>query len=105
MSVKVLINRVFKNGAIRDANKLLMESRSRATLQSGFISGETLISAGDPNQFLVISTWTSKKRWDDWYESSERKNLSLKLDDYLQTAEEVQVFLSGERAAQWVDMA
>jgi hypothetical protein len=52
MAVKVLITRQFREGKQKQAYKTLMELRSLATLQQGYMSGETLIGADDPNKLL-----------------------------------------------------
>lgn len=75
------------------------------TIKLGYISGQTLVSASDPDKVLVISTWTNKKRWDEWYESSKRKEFTQKLNEILQSPEQVEVFYVGEKEPEWVDMA
>ncbi len=105
MAVKVLITRKFSPDNLKQASRLLMELRSLATLQKGYMSGETLVSAKDPNKLTVLSTWISQKRWEEWHKSSERKVFSKKIEPLLDTAEETEVFLVGEKAPEWVDMA
>jgi len=106
MAVKVLITREFKKDKFDQAYKLLMELRSMATLRSGYLSGETIISADNPNKLVVISTWVSQKRWEDWHGNAKRDEFVKKLeDDYLVGPEHVEVFLVGEKIPEWVDMA
>jgi heme oxygenase (mycobilin-producing) len=105
MAVKVLITRRFKKGTIRDAYKLLMQLRAMVTVLPGYLSGQTLISAEDPNKLLVISTWTSRKRWDDWLATAKRKDFSKKISELLESPEESEVFFVGEKEPEWVDMA
>jgi quinol monooxygenase YgiN len=106
MAVKVLITREFKKDKFDQAYKLLMELRSMATLRNGYLSGETIISADNPNKLVVISTWVSQKRWDDWNSNQKRKDFVKKLEDeYLQAPEHAEVYLVGERIPEWVDMA
>jgi quinol monooxygenase YgiN len=105
MAVKVLIKRRFKRDKIREAYKLLMELRSLATLQTGYVSGETLIGADDPNKLVVISTWISANRWQEWLANPKRKETAQKLESLLESPEEAEVFLAGERIPEWVDMA
>ena len=66
MPVKVLITRRFRESRQNLAHKAVMELRSLATLQHGYMSGETLVSADDPNKIVVVSTWVSRKRWEEW---------------------------------------
>ena len=105
MAVKVLLTRKFKPETINLANKLLMELRSMATLRRGYVSGQTLVAADNPNKVVVISTWSSRQRWNDWYGDPKRAEFSKKLSTYLEGPEEIEVFLVGEKAAEWVDMA
>ena len=51
--------------------RLLSELRSLATIQSGYVSGETLVSMDNPNKVVVVSTWLSRKRWDAWFGSED----------------------------------
>ena len=63
MAIRVLIERriVPENQPL--LSSLLMRLRSKAMQARGYISGETLRSLQDPNEYLVISTWNSL---DDW---------------------------------------
>jgi heme oxygenase (mycobilin-producing) len=105
MAVKVLITRKFKSDKLGQANKLLMELRSMATLQRGYVSGETLIGAEDPNRVVVISTWISKNRWEEWVADAKRVEFTKTLDRLLESPETAEVFLVGEKVREWVDMA
>jgi quinol monooxygenase YgiN len=105
MAIKVLITRRFKPDQLSKASRLLMELRSLATLQKGYMSGQTLVSAKKPNKLTVVSTWISQKRWEEWQQSSERKEFSKKIEPLLETPEETEVFLIGEKGPEWVDMA
>jgi quinol monooxygenase YgiN len=105
MAIKVLITRSFRPDNLKQASRLLMELRSLATLQKGYMSGETLVSANNPNKLTVLSTWISQKRWEEWQQSSERKAFSKKIDPLLEATEETEVFLVGEKGPEWVDMA
>ena len=41
----------------------------------GYISGETLRSLQDPNEYLVISTWNSLDDWRRWESDQERRDI------------------------------
>jgi quinol monooxygenase YgiN len=105
MPVKVLITRTFKPDTVKQAYKLLMEMRSAATVQRGYLSGQTLVSADNPDKLLVISTWTNRKRWEDWKANDKRVEFNGKMETYTEGPESVEVFLTGEKAPEWVDMA
>jgi quinol monooxygenase YgiN len=105
MAVQVFITRKFKQDKMSQANKLLMELRSMATLRKGYISGQTLVAADDPHKVVVISTWSSRQRWDDWQKDPKRVDFSQKMSDFLESPERSEVYLVGEKMAEWVDMA
>jgi len=105
MPCKVLITRKFRESRQNLAHQAVMELRSLATLQHGYMSGETLVSADDPNKIVVVSTWVSRKRWEEWQANPKRKEVSKKIDELLEVPEQVECFLVGEKAPAWVDMA
>ncbi|MBM4329430.1 MAG: sugar biosynthesis protein [Deltaproteobacteria bacterium] len=99
MAIKVLITREFKPERINEAYQLLMQLRSAVTLQEGYISGQTLISADNSNRIVVVSTWGSRKRWEAWKASDERNKFQGKLESFLSAPEKVEVFLTGGQGA------
>jgi heme oxygenase (mycobilin-producing) len=105
MAIKVVISREFKPDTIKDAYQYLMELRSLATLQMGYVSGETMISADTPNKLVVISSWTTRNRWDEWCKNPKRRECASKMDALLQSPETTEVFLVGDKIPEWVDMA
>ncbi|EON92860.1 hypothetical protein MARLIPOL_08904 [Marinobacter lipolyticus SM19] len=77
--IRVLIER-----HIAETLESAYEVRARKVLQQavsapGFISGETLVDARDPNHRLTLSNWRSEMDWDHWYRSEERKELMAEL--------------------------
>jgi heme-degrading monooxygenase HmoA len=72
MAVKVFIKRSIKRDQTAAAVKLLMELRSRALKQPGYISGETLVNHYDPRNIAMVSTWQTIDEWIRWQESDER---------------------------------
>lgn len=83
MAVKVLIKRKIQEDKAREMIPLFREMRTQANKQPGYISGETLRSLSDPEEFLVISTWRSSKDWENWLKSSERNDVQKKIDQLL----------------------
>ncbi len=100
MAIKVLVSRQFKQDRLNEAHNLLKEMRSVATLRPGYISGQTLASADNPNKLLVVSTWTGPKRWDAWYKDEKRKAFSKRLGELLVSPEQIEVFIAGHEAAE-----
>jgi heme oxygenase (mycobilin-producing) len=105
MAVKVLLTRQFRQDKLVEADKLLMELRSMATLRTGYISGETLISADNPNKVVVVSTWSSRNRWESWLTDNKRIEFTKKLNELLEVPEQVEVYFTGDKSLEWVHMA
>jgi heme-degrading monooxygenase HmoA len=83
MAVKIIIKRRVPKEKEPELLPLLVEMRSKATAQPGYISGETLRNVGDPEDYIVISTWQSEEVWKAWASSKERVRLQEKIDTLL----------------------
>ena len=83
MSIKVILFRRVPAEKVNDLKPLLLEMRSRAMAQRGYISGETLMNQDDPEEYLVISSWTTKSRWKEWAENKDRVALQNRIDGLL----------------------
>ncbi len=96
MAIRVLIERkvVLENEPA--LNNLLMKLRGKAMLAKGYISGETLRSLDDPNEYLVISTWTSLKDWKKWEADQERQEIQSRIDRLLRAPSIQRVFVYNE---------
>lgn len=81
--VRIIIERHIKQGKERELENLLIELRSKAMLQPGYISGETLTAVDNPSVRLVISTWHSIEHWKAWENNPERQELSAKMETLL----------------------
>jgi heme-degrading monooxygenase HmoA len=75
MMVRVIIERRFRAGKEAELENLLVELRSRATAQPGYVSGETLRSLDDPSLWVVLSTWLDVSLWKAWEASRERREV------------------------------
>ena len=82
MIVKVLIKRHVKMDYEREIFELLKQIRAHATKQEGYISGETLVSTDDPQEFIVISTWQSLEDWIAWRDSKKRMEIDSEIESY-----------------------
>ena len=83
MAVKILIKRTVPTDKAREMIPLFRQMRALATSQPGYITGETLRSLDNPEEFLVISTWQSSDDWQRWLNSSERQEIQSKIDALL----------------------
>jgi len=84
MAISVMIQRTFsdKEKAAKLA-PLIVEIRSLATIQPGYITGRTLRCLDCPGEYLVISTWNSLDDWNRWLKSEQRMALQKQVDDLL----------------------
>ena len=83
MAVKIIIRRKVPRGKEVQLQPFLIELRSKAITQPGYISGETLINVDDPEDYLVISTWKSKEDWKGWEANRMRLEIQSKIDSLL----------------------
>ena len=83
MAVKILIKRKFKNGNMRAASRLLINNRSAAMKQPGYISSETLQSIDDKDQVVVVSMWENMQAWEAWKNSKKREANEKEFKDYM----------------------
>ncbi len=84
MAIGILIKRVTKHGV--DAKVLLphiIELRSLAVRQSGYISGETFFNLDRPEECVVIGRWTSLEHWQQFKKNPLRSELIEKIDKRL----------------------
>jgi heme-degrading monooxygenase HmoA len=95
MAIKVIITRKVTRGRERDLLPLLMELRTKAMNQKGYISGETLKGISDPDEFLVISTWKSSEDWKVWENNPERSEIQSKIDAILEEKTVAKAYLYG----------
>ena len=83
MAVQVIIKRKFKVDNPEKLTPLLTELRIRAKDQPGYISGETLRSLDNPEDYLVFSKWETVEDWEEWFNSKERRNIQGKVDSLI----------------------
>ena len=98
MTVQVIIRRTFNDD--EKARKLapcIVQLRSLASVQPGYISGETMKSNDRPDVFLVISTWESAGDWEKWLLSKERQVIQEKMDALLGGKTHYEMFHYGLR--------
>jgi len=95
MAVKIIIRRRIPKAKEAQVLPLLLELRSKAINLPGYISGETLRNANDPEDSLVISTWRSVESWKTWEESKERREIQSRIDALLGGKPEHGVYFYG----------
>lgn len=84
MAITVMIQRTFndKEKAARLA-PLIVQLRSLATIQAGYITGRTFRCLDCPGECLVLSTWNSLDDWNLWLKNEQRMSLQKQIDDLL----------------------
>ena len=93
MAIGVLIKRVTRPG--EDAKVLLphiIELRSLAVRQPGYISGETFLNLDRPEECLVIGRWTSLEHWQQWKRNERRIELNENIEKYLEIKAEYNIY-------------
>lgn len=83
MAVQVIIKRKFKVDNPEELIPLLTELRIRAKDQPGYISGETLRSLNNPEDYLVFSKWETADDWKKWLHSKERRDIQGEVDSLI----------------------
>lgn len=96
MAIEVLIRRKVLEGKAKELSPLIVKLRSLATIQPGYISGETLICIEPPgrNEYLVRSTWHSVEDWNKWLHSEERAFLDDQIEQLSQEKAEYAIYES-----------
>lgn len=98
MSVKILIERKFKEGVGSGTLKTINALRIGALKKNGYIGGETLVRHADQRDVLVISQWGSMDDWQAWKLSPEREKLEKQLSADLEGPTQISEFMSGTEA-------
>jgi heme-degrading monooxygenase HmoA len=83
MHIQVIIKRKWQTENPEALFPLLTELRSLAKKQPGYISGETLRSLDDPEDYLVVSKWETADDWKKWLHSKERRNIQGEVDSLI----------------------
>jgi len=84
MAVTIFIRRSLANKTITSKlAPLLVQLRSRATVQPGFITSQTFSSIEKNEEYLIISTWSSLEDWNIWMNSAERLEIQGQVDQLL----------------------
>ncbi|PKN34798.1 MAG: antibiotic biosynthesis monooxygenase [Deltaproteobacteria bacterium HGW-Deltaproteobacteria-19] len=92
MSLKVLIKRKVPPAMRDEIMNLIKELRSRATVQTGYITGETLQRLDEPDEFLVISSWQNLDDWNKWMNSAIRTEIRQRIEILAGAKESYEVY-------------
>lgn len=89
--IRVLIERHLIANSDTIARDAFREIRHEAIKKPGYISGETLRNASDPNHYIVISSWISIEHWRAWTSSDERRQADQQFMPLLAAPEQITV--------------
>jgi heme-degrading monooxygenase HmoA len=84
MAITVMIQRVFKDEEkATHLAPLIVNLRSLAAVQPGYITGQTFRCLDCPGEYLVISSWNSIEDWNRWLNSEQRTTIQKQIDELL----------------------
>ena len=84
MAVSIIIKRLVKNETMAaQLAPLLVQLRSRATAQIGFLTDQTFSCLEGEGEYLIMSTWNTLQDWNKWMNSHERQTIQDKIDNLL----------------------
>ncbi len=83
MSIQVIIKRKLKIENPEKLIPLLDQLRSRAKEQPGYLSGETLRSRDNPEDYMVVSKWETAADWERWFGNKERRSIQGQIDSLI----------------------
>ena len=94
MAVEVLIRRKYIESKVAEMAPLIVKLRSLATVQTGYISGETLKCIDPPtmNEYLVRSSWNSVEDWGKWLNSDERTAINDQIEQLTRKKTEYTIY-------------
>lgn len=95
MSIKIIIERRFKEKVQPETLRTIDEIRMQALRSRGYIGGETLVSMEDNREVSVISAWSSLEDWKSWYDTKEWEGLEKSLLPDLAEPAKVHAFMPG----------
>jgi heme oxygenase (mycobilin-producing) len=95
MAIKVVIARRVPAGKVEQLKPLVIKLRTLAMVQPGYISGETLVNLADPDEFLVISTWSALENWERWHADPRRAAVQTEIDHLLGAKTVYQIYCHG----------
>lgn len=92
MTVKVLIRRKIKDSAMKEASKMLIQARTNAVGNPGYISSETLCLTNNPQEVVIISTWRNNMDWYNYTQKPSRIDLEREFEQLFEEPTEYKVY-------------
>ncbi len=95
MSIKVVIEREFKETPTVEDLGIIDEIRVQALRDRGYIGGETIVNAENAREVIVLSAWASVDDWKSWYDKKGWEELEKDLAPRLEQTTKIRVFMPG----------
>ena len=95
MSIKILIERCFKEPVNPDILKVVEDIRIKALRQRGYIGGETVVNVDDRRELMVISLWSNVEDWKQWYEGKDWQEQEKQLAPHLAGPVTIKTYMPG----------
>ena len=92
MTVKIVMERTVEADKQGELLDLLRQLRTRAVVQPGYVSGETLTSIDRAGTHLVISTWHSLHDWRAWENHPQRLEILAKVEALLIAPPKISIY-------------
>ena len=94
MAVQVLIRRKVVPDKAKEVATLMVELRSLARAQEGYMSSESLRCIDPPgdDEYVIRSTWHSYDLWKKWLNSEARSSIQKKIDNLTGEKTEYRVY-------------
>ncbi|MBW2653456.1 MAG: antibiotic biosynthesis monooxygenase [Deltaproteobacteria bacterium] len=84
MAVSIIIRRTVKDEATAgQLAPLIVQLRSRAAIQPGFLTDQTFSCLDSNDEYLIMSTWNTLDDWNKWMHSEERMAIQIQIDGLL----------------------
>lgn len=82
--IRIHVRRNIPEGKKKEVMSLILKLRSMSMGKPGYISGETLKRFDKPGESLVVTKWQSAHYWNQWFQSEERAEIQIKIDQLLE---------------------
>ncbi|MFH1479880.1 MAG: hypothetical protein ABIG67_01305 [Pseudomonadota bacterium] len=93
MSVKIIIERKFKEKVDLATLEIIDEIRMKALKTRGYIGGETIDNVEDSREVIVLSAWSTVEDCKTWYEKKEWRALEKDITPKLAEPSKIRAFI------------
>ena len=81
MAICVIIKRTVSDKKVADQlAPLIVQLRSQATAQPGYITSQAFSCLDCKGEYLVVATWNTPDDWNRWMHSDERQVIQKQID-------------------------